>query len=185
MKSVLNHVAILVESIEAALEAQPFTTDLLGEIEEFPSEGTRELYVGNDNQIGRLLLMQAIGDGPYQNALNKRGPGLHHIALDVLNIDEFVTNLSGSGWLLHPKSIEFYKSHKQIYLSRPTVPVLMEIQERKRLIDNESFIEELEFPFEKGRLLESLCCERLNMSNEIKMKISGREIRIKDLLKKL
>jgi hypothetical protein len=108
--------------------------------------------------------------------LNKRGPGLHHIALDVLNIDEFVASLSGSGWLLHPKSLEFYKSHKQVYLSRPGVSVLMEVQEREKLVDGEYFIEELEFSFGEGRLLGSLDCNSLKMSDEIKMKIDGREI---------
>ena len=116
-KTLLNHVAILVEDIESVLEKVQFTPDLLGEIEEFPSEGTRELYIGSDNQMGRILLMQAIGDGPYKNALDKRGPGLHHIALDVLNIDDFVTKLSGSGWLLHPKSIEFCSKTGLDYVS--------------------------------------------------------------------
>ena len=132
MKSVLNHVAILVESIESTLGIKNFSSDLIEEIEEFPSVGTRELYLGKSNQMGRLLLMQAAGDGPYKSALKKRGTGLHHIALDVLNIDEYLGSLSGSGWLLHPESINFYKSNKQIYLSRPGVPVLMEIQEREK-----------------------------------------------------
>ena len=183
MKSVLNHVAILVESIESVIEKNLFESNLLGEIEEFPSEGTRELYIGSDNQMSRLLLMQANGPGPYQNSLNKRGPGLHHIALDVLNIDEFVASLVGSGWLLHPKSLEFYKSHNQVYLSRHGVPVLMEVQERERLVDDGYFIEELEFPFGETRLIESLCCGRLKMGDEIKMKIDGKAITIKNLLK--
>lgn len=182
MKSVLNHVAILVESIESVLEKNLFPSNLLCEIEDFLSEGTRELYIGSDNQMGRLLLMQANGPGPYQTALNKRGLGLHHIALDVLNIDEFVASLIGSGWLLHPKSLEFYKSHKQVYLNRPGVPVLMELQERKKLVDGEHFIEELEFPFGEERLLNGLCCDRLKMSDEIKMKVDGREITVNCLL---
>lgn len=182
MNSVLNHVAILVESIESVLEKKKFHSNLLGEIEEFPSEGTRELYIGSDNQMSRLLLMQANGPGPYQAALNKRGPGLHHIALDVLNIDEFVANLSGSGWLLHPKSLEFYKSHKQIYLSRPGVPVLIEVQEREKLAEGECFIEGFEFPFGEGRLLNSLSCDRLKMSDEIRMKVDGLYLLVKDLL---
>ena len=132
--------------------------------------------------MSRLLLMQANGPGPYQTALNKRGPGLHHIALDVLDIDEFVGSLVGSGWLLHPKSFELYKSHKQIYLSRPGVPTLMEIQEREELVDDEYFIEELEFNFGEERLLAVLGCELLRMNNEIKMKIEDKSFLIKDLL---
>src|ERR1044071_1670066 len=96
--SALNHVAFLVDSIEMVLEENIFDPGAIGEIEEFPSEGTRELYIGQSDQMGKLLLMQANGPGPYQDALNKRGTGLHHIAIDVPSIDDFVATLSGSGW---------------------------------------------------------------------------------------
>ena len=168
MKSVLNHVAILVESIEEVLERELFPANLLGEVEEFESEGTRELYTGSNEEMGRLLLVQAKRDGPYQAALNKRGPGLHHIALDVSNLDDFVDHLAGSGWLLHPKSLKFYNSHKQVYLSRPGTPVLMEIQERDKLDDSEYFIEELKFPFGESRLLDSLACERQRKMTQLR-----------------
>lgn len=46
MKVGLNHVAFLVTNIESILEAVSFSNDLIGKIEEFPSEGTRELYNG-------------------------------------------------------------------------------------------------------------------------------------------
>lgn len=39
-------------------------------------------------------------EGAYTRAMKKRGPGLHHIAVDVLNLESFVDDLSGSGWLL-------------------------------------------------------------------------------------
>ena len=182
MKSILNHVAILVENIEAVLNKNLFKADVLNEIEEFESEGTRELYIGPDKEMGRLLLMQANGNGPYMDALKKRGAGLHHIAIDVLDIDEFVKHLSGSGWLLHPKSLELYKSHKQIYLSRPGVPTLIEVQERKKNIVNNYFINQLDFPFGEVRLLDSLFCDQLKMSDEIKINIDGETLSIKDLL---
>ncbi|MEZ4744345.1 MAG: hypothetical protein R3B45_18155 [Bdellovibrionota bacterium] len=66
MKSVLNHIAILVNDIDYIVKKKNFSSDLLGEIEEFPSEGTRELYIGKNDQMGRLLLMQAVGEGPYK-----------------------------------------------------------------------------------------------------------------------
>jgi hypothetical protein len=182
MNSILNHVAILVENIETALAKCYFPSHLLCKIEEFESEGTRELYIGSNKQMGRLLLIQANRAGPYHTALNKRGPGLHHIALDVLNIDEYVASLTGSGWFLHPKSLEFYKSHKQVFLSRPGVPVLIEIQHKEKLIDNNYFIEELCFPFQEERLINSLVCDRLKVANEIIMRIEGREVIAKSLL---
>lgn len=184
MKSVLNHMAILVESIESVLEKNLFSFHTLGKVEKFPSEGTRELYIGKDGQMGRLLLIEAIGEGPYQTTLIKRGTGLHHIALDVLSIDEYVRNLARSGWLLHPKSLEFYNSHKQVYLCRPNVPVLIEVQERKEFNDNAYFINKLEFPFAESRLLDNLECNSLKLGNEIGMRIENKFMLVKDLLGK-
>lgn len=181
-KLVLNHVAILVEDIEAVLSKNTFQAEFIGAIEEFPSEGTRELYIGKETDMGKLLLMQPNGDGPYKSAFDKRGVGLHHIALDVLNIDEFVESLAGSGWMLHPKSLGFYKSIRQVWLSRPGVPVLIEINEVKELLDKDYFIESLEFPFREERLLNSLCCDRLKIGNEDVLVIENRGISVRELI---
>lgn len=172
MKSVLSHIAYLVEKIEDAVSDMNLPMAKLAEIEEFPSEGTRELYIGGPNQMGRLLLMQAIGEGPYKNALDKRGAGLHHIAIDVLSMDEFLSHISGTGWLLHPKSLAMYKSSKTVFLSRPGVPALIEVQERKSLNDSDYFIDRIEFPFGDQRLLNALACKNLKMGKTIKLNFS-------------
>lgn len=181
MNSSLNHVAILVENIESVLEKKIFPPGQIGEIENFPSEGTKEVYIGQGHQTGRLLLVQAIEKGPYQRALEKRGVGFHHIALDVLDIDEYLnTHIFGSGWLLHPKSLSFYKDHKQVFLSRPGVATLIEVQERKDLPKNDSFIKKVVFPFKQSRLRTGLNCQRLEEGHEIQLEIShsflGREL---------
>lgn len=182
MKSVLNHVAILVAKIESALEKKLFPTDSLGVIEDFEAEGTRELYIGPEQQIGRVLLMQATGPGPYQTAWDKRGAGLHHIALDVLNVDEYLSSLTGSGWLLHPTSLDFYKAQKLVFLCRPGVPLLVEVQQVKQFYeDDESFIEEAAFPFGEERLLHALQCERLTMDSEATLKVNGKTLSIAEL----
>lgn len=160
MRSVLNHIAILTNSIEEILDKNSHL-NISGEIEEFPSEGTRELYLGKENQMGRLLLMQAIGDGPYKKALDKRGAGLHHIAIDVTNIDEFVSQLGGSGWMLHSKSLKFYNEQKLVFLCRSGTPTLIEVQERKELVTENFFIDRFEFPFNSKYLLDGLCCDRI------------------------
>ncbi len=110
--------------------------------------------------------MQAIGDGPYKQAHEKRGTGIHHIAIDVPKVDDFVGELSGSGWLLHPKSLWFYDDNKQVYLSRPGVPVLIEVKERPKPSTEDFFIEMIEFPLPNTRLLEPLCCPKLKMGNQ-------------------
>jgi hypothetical protein len=122
----LDHVALLVVSIEAALKRMGLSADPSG-IEEFPGEGTRELYVGDDDTPARLLLMQPIGPGPYERALRKRGEGLHHIAVCVEDLTAFVESMSGTGWLLHPQSLLTLKRFKQVWLCRPGVHTLVEV----------------------------------------------------------
>ena len=160
-KSYLNHVAFLVKSIDDILEKFSFNKNLVSEINEYQTEGTKEVYIGGDKQKGRLLLIQTIGDGPYKKTLKKRDYGIHHIALDVVNVDNFLTNLSESGWLLHPKSIYFYNKNRQIWLCRPGIPVLIEIQENKLLSKACSFIKQLTFPFQEQKILDSLACSKL------------------------
>ena len=176
MKSSLNHVAFLVRSIEESVESESIKSDACGEIEEFPSEGTRELYLGKGHDMGRLLLMQAIGDGPYKSALEKRGPGLHHIAIDVEDIDSFVDQLAGSGWSLHPKSLIFYKENKMIFLCRPGTPVLIEINERKLFEEDSFYIEHIEFPFSNTKLLESLGCGQLSRGDSLRILRDGEAV---------
>lgn len=77
----LDHVALLCSSVKSSLrtlasllpaEAAGLFTP--GKIETFPSEGTRECYIGKNKGGGaRLLLIEAVGvDGPYARALAKR-----------------------------------------------------------------------------------------------------------------
>ncbi len=122
----LDHVALLVASIEATLRRLGLSADPSA-IEEFPGEGTRELYLGDEGTPGRLLLMQPIGPGPYEKALRKRGEGLHHIAFSVEDLPAFIESMSGTGWLLHPQSLRTMKRFKQVWLCRPGVKALIEV----------------------------------------------------------
>lgn len=163
MKSYLNHIAYLVESIEESLAKADYPQDLIGPIEEFPSEGTREVYVGKPDQLGKVLFMQAIGEGPYQAALEKRGPGLHHVAIDVENIDAYIEQLSGSGWYIHPKSLGYYRDHQQVFLCRPGTVLMIEVQQRTKIVEQGYFVEFFQFPFENEKMREALLCDALKM----------------------
>lgn len=182
MKAILNHVAILVESIEAVLERDQFKALPSGEIEEFPAEGTRELYIGLNNQLGKLLLMQPNGPGPYQSAMLKRGPGLHHIAIDVLSVVDFVNELSGSGWLLHPKSIELFQKINQVWLCRPGIPLLVEVNQTSSLTEEEYLIEAAKIPVSSEQFTRALHCDRLGTFEEMVLTITGREYKLSDFL---
>ncbi len=155
MKPEFDHVAILVSDITAALNALPANSWEIGEVESFPSEGTKEVYIGPPSATGKLLLIQPNGDGPYQTALAKRGPGLHHIAVNVESALEFTEQLAGSGWYLHPTSLNSFKRYKTVWLARPGVPLLVEVVQRKskRKAKPAEFIGRIEVPFPKDKLL--------------------------------
>ncbi len=124
----IDHVAIMVASIEEFAEKLPAEL-IRQEIEEFESEGTREQYVMPEKQyLGSLLLMQPTGKGPYQRAMEKRGPGLHHICIKVKKLAEYLTSIAQSGFLIHPHSIESMK-RGTAYLCRPGIGFLIEVEE--------------------------------------------------------
>ena len=127
----ISHLALLVPSVEKAAEVARRAGLPVGPTEDFEGEGTREIYVGGDGHDSSLLLMEPFKEGAYSRAMTKRGPGLHHIAIDVLNIDEFIGGLSSTGWLLHPKSLLTIKKTQTAFLARPGFPMLVEVQQRK------------------------------------------------------
>ena len=130
MVPTLSHVAVLVRSANDAANFCRAEKWEVGPVEDFPTEGTREIYVGPPSSDGLLLVMEAIGAGPYRTALNKRGPGLHHVAVNVGSIEKYVGSLAGSGWLLHPSSLHTLAHRKTVYLARPGFCALIEVQEQ-------------------------------------------------------
>lgn len=126
MPATIDHVAILVANLEQFLATLPTGTPL-GKIETYPASGTKECYVGNPDTHGALLLaMEAIGPGPYQRALHKRGPGLHHIAVVTHDLDAYGGEVAATAVLLHPASLHTLK-HGGLWLCRPGMPFLIEV----------------------------------------------------------
>lgn len=158
MKSSLSHVALLVTSADASAA---FLRTLKIETEEpevFESEGTKEVYVGSyGEQKGLLLLVEAISKGPYQRALTKRGPSLHHIAIDVADIEECLEDAQDAGWSLHPISSETME-HNTAWLFVKGLPVLIEVHQKKAFSTKPAKISKLELPIEEDQmeLFESL-----------------------------
>lgn len=187
----LSHVAVLVPSARAAAAVCEARSWELGPVEDFPSEGTRELYVGPAGSDARLLLMEAIGPGPYRSALEKRGPGLHHVAVNVASIDDYVASLAGSGWLLHPASLHALARRKTVYLARPGLGALIEVQQpgrrapsrgRKRFISEVSIAGEREH----GRLLAALRVPGLRLAGKsgAALVIGGRRLALAALARR-
>ena len=147
MKSVLNHIAVLVPNALKSVKYLEKFNLAVSPANKYEGTGTLEVYVGDLNsQTANLLLMEPITEGTYLSAMKKRGPGLHHIAIDVLNIETYIDYLSGSGWLLHPKSLHTIKHSQTAYLARPGIPTLIEVQQCDVLSESPLFISNLMIP---------------------------------------
>jgi hypothetical protein len=142
-----SHVAVLVPSVRKAADYLGDFKYEIGEEESF--EETKEIYV-QGSERNSLLLMEPKGPGSYQRALKKRGPGLHHLAIDVLDIEGFLESLSGSGWLLHLNSLKAIKNLRTAYLARPGFPALIEVHEKKKLMNGPDFVEKISIALDSG-----------------------------------
>jgi hypothetical protein len=177
----LSHIAFLVDSVHEAAEVPAKFGFPVGPAESWEGEGTLEIYVGDPSHAARLLLMQPEKEGAYKRALRKRGPGLHHIAVDVLDLEGYILSLAGSGWLLHPRSVETMKEVKVAYLARPGFPALIEVQERESLTTAPFFIRRFEMPIvpDQARLLQALGVTEVEASEDKKWWLTCGDVRFR------
>jgi methylmalonyl-CoA/ethylmalonyl-CoA epimerase len=94
----LDHVAIAVESIAAS---QPLFESLLGAagspVEHVASHGVSVVFIGSG--AGRIELIEpASGETPVGRFLARRGPGLHHIAYRVPDVDAALARFADDGF---------------------------------------------------------------------------------------
>ena len=118
----IDHIAIAVNNVE---ESAKVYQKVLGideiEFETIESEGVKVAIIPMEN--GRIELMQPTkDDSPIKKFLDKKGPGLHHLALETDNIEGEVERMEGCGvqflgmirpgsagtkvTFIHPKSLE-------------------------------------------------------------------------------
>jgi hypothetical protein len=142
-----SHVAILVPSVRKAADLFRQLGFEVEDEESFPE--TREIYV-QGSERNSLLLMEARDTGSYRRALEKRGPGIHHLVIDVLDLDGFLDSISASGWLLHLNSLKTIRDNRTAYLARPGFPALIEVQEKKELMDSPLFVDGVSLNFDAG-----------------------------------
>jgi hypothetical protein len=178
-----SHVALLVPSVQKSAAFLKQSGYDIGPKEEF--EETFEIYV-QGHQRNSLLLMEAKETGSYRRALQKRGAGIHHLAIDVLNIEDFLHSLAGSGWLLHLNSIQSLKSYQTAYLARPGFPALIEVHEKKNLLtEGPLFVEELNLNFydKDSSLVEAIGLTDIvkKSSNPATITIQGKRVEIDSL----
>ena len=93
----IDHVAIAVNDVEEAskIYQQALGADSI-EFETVESEGVKVAIIHLEN--GRVELMQPTNDSsPIKKFLDKKGEGLHHMALETDNIEGEVERMEGCG----------------------------------------------------------------------------------------
>src|SRR4030042_5591741 len=93
----LNHVAVVVADIDAALA---FWRDALGlvpsGVKDMPEQKSKIAFLPLDGS--EIELVQTTeGDSGIAKYLAKRGPGMHHLCLEVRDLDALLARLKGKG----------------------------------------------------------------------------------------
>jgi methylmalonyl-CoA/ethylmalonyl-CoA epimerase len=130
----IDHLAIVVDDIDKALE---FWRDGLGleisHVEEVPEQGAivTFLTIGGQNVE---LVKPTDDESGMSRFLEKRGPGMHHIAFEVENIEDSLDHLRSAGIrLIHDEPV-LGAGGRRIAFVHPesTHGVLVELYEMKQ-----------------------------------------------------
>ena len=118
----IDHIAIAVNNVEASAKVYQKALGINEiEFETVESEGVKVAILPMEN--GRIELIQPTNDeSPIKKFLDKKGQGLHHMALETDNIEGEVERMEGCGvqflgkvrpgsagtkvTFIHPKSLE-------------------------------------------------------------------------------
>src|SRR5229473_1336113 len=130
----IDHIAIIVRNIEQALV---FYRDTLGimpsEIKEVPTEQVRIAFLpmGGPGGSEIELIEPTTADSSLAKFLEKRGEGLHHICLEVENIDTALTEMQEKGVPVLDKQPRLAAEGRAIFIHpKGTNGVLLELVER-------------------------------------------------------
>jgi methylmalonyl-CoA epimerase len=130
----IDHVAVVVRDLETALR---FYQDVLGITAsrqlDFPGEGVRIAFLPLGGPGGsEIELLEPIGsDTGIARFLEQRGEGMHHICLEVEDVDRAVRELQESGAALLDSSPRPTAEGRGIFLHpRSSHGVLLELIQR-------------------------------------------------------
>ena len=130
----IDHVAIIVRNIEQALA---FYRDTLGitpsEIKEVPTEQVRIAFLpmGGPGGSEIELIEPTVPGSTLTKYLEKRGEGLHHICLEVDNIDEALQEMKDRGAPVLDQQPRVAAEGRAIFLNpKGTSGVLLELIEK-------------------------------------------------------
>lgn len=170
-----DHLAYVTESMDGLLSKHLYLSEKAGEVNVFPGEGTKEVYIGKPDQCGKLLIMEPIDEGVYLDWFKKRGKGIHHLAINVPSLEMFCREILSSGWHLHPYSLESME-YRTIWLTRAFTPLLIEVHEKSFFSENPGYIEKVYYSqYISQKLMDSLQLDLLIQSetNHFYVQIEG------------
>ena len=130
----IDHVAIIVRNIEQALV---FYRDTLGiepsEVKEVPTEQVRIAFLpmGGPGGSEIELIEPTTPDSSLSKFLDKRGEGMHHICLEVENIEAALQEMQEKGAAVLDKQPRIAAEGRAIFLHpKGTNGVLLELLEK-------------------------------------------------------
>lgn len=134
----LDHLGIALDHpdtarlFETLLKTNPYKHEVV------ESQGVRTHFFGDGGTAGRapkIELLEALGpDSSVARFIEKRGPGLHHVAFEVTNIEAQMSRLAEAGFRLLSESPSPGADNKRIVFLHPksTGGVLVELCESTR-----------------------------------------------------
>ncbi|WP_066372437.1 methylmalonyl-CoA epimerase [Neobacillus fumarioli] len=129
----VDHIGIAVKSLEAAL---PFYTDVLGlplvRIEEVESQKVRVAFI-EAGQTKLELLEPVSNESAVAKFIEKRGEGIHHVALGVESIEARISEMQERGIRMIDETPRPGAGGAQIAFMHPksALGVLFELCEKK------------------------------------------------------
>jgi len=130
----IDHIAIIVRDIEQALVFYRDTLGITpGEIKEVPGEQVRIAFLplGGPGGSEIELIEPTTPDSSLAKFLEKRGEGLHHVCLEVENIDAALAEMQEKGAPVLDKQPRIAAEGRAIFLHpRVTNGVLLELLEK-------------------------------------------------------
>lgn len=130
----IDHIAIIVRNLEQALVFYRDTLGITpGEIKEVPSEQVRIAFLpmGGPGGSEIELIEPTTPDSSLTKFLEKRGEGLHHVCLEVDNIDAALAEMQAKGAPVLDKQPRVAAEGRAIFLHpKGTNGVLLELLEK-------------------------------------------------------
>lgn len=130
----IDHIAIIVRNLEQALVFYRDTLGITpGEIKEVPSEQVRIAFLpmGGPGGSEIELIEPTTPDSSLTKFLEKRGEGLHHVCLEVDNIDAALAEIQEKGAPVLDKQPRVAAEGRAIFLHpKGTNGVLLELLEK-------------------------------------------------------